>query len=346
MDGPTQSKGESEKFNKENYVFLVEKLASRIPLPYPLTFIVLVSTILCVEAVLYFSVNVFDYGSIFQYSMWNLPGGISIVLCMVFSRYLRDKTIQHFNRMISVLKDEEIPTLKRQIDITFAKAHHWLIPLVASFFVAVPFQTYFLIIAPWPQWQPWYEQWYFGALALGIISTLFTWLWLFAVGTLGYFCICSAAILHRVRNRLKPLSIAEIDKGYVKPLGSQLMTITTSFAFGVGVNLMIGVVAPIAWWSVAQVLVFVASMLVLFFVPLFDLHRVMSDEKEKALRSFKEKWWDVSAKARPAMINALRVEEQRIEEIATWPFSGDMLLRVGGYVIIPVVLFVLRYLLE
>lgn len=123
------------------------------------------------------------------------------------------------------------------------------------------------------------------------------------------------------------------------------MTITTSFTFGVGVNLAMSIIAPISWWSVSEIVIFIVITLVLFFVPLYTLHKTMISEKESALLSIREKWWSISTDTEPEKVNALRIREQRIEKIATWPFSGEMLLKVVGYIIIPFILFILKNLL-
>lgn len=344
MVSQKESGNSFEELKKEDYFLPIEKLTKRLSLPYMMTFVLIEAVLLFVQALFFFSMNAFDK-NVFQFLIWNLTGAISVVLCMTLSRYLRDKTIQHLNKMMVVLKDEQMPILKEQLDITFVKSYNWSLPLAASMLISIPFQVYFLIISPWSSWQLMYQQSYVRTLTLAILAIGGTCVWLFAVASLGYLCICNAALLFSIRKRLKIFSIAEIDKGYIKPLGSQLMTITTCFTVGVGVNLLVAMVAPIAWWTVSQILIFVISTLVLFFVPLFELHVVIVNEKEKAIRNFKERWWDLAGKAKPEVINALRIEELRIEAIQTWPFSGDMLLKVGGYIIIPVFLFLLHYVI-
>jgi len=324
----------------------MEKFANKIPLPYSVVFLILAFGLLGTYGVLFYLITeAFKDYSFYAFIIWNLPVTISIVLCMIFSRYLRDKTIQHFNKMMPVLKDEEIPTLKRHLETTFVRFKHWLVPLLISLCVAVPFQIYSFIISPDPEWRIFYAQSYYETLVAGIVGTINIGVWLFAISTIGYFCACNAAILYRIRNRLKPLSIAEIDKGFIKPLGRQLMTITTSFTFGVGVNLAIGIIAPITWWRVSEIAIFIVITLGLFFMPLYTLHKTMISEKENALLIIREKWWSISTDTEPEKLNALRIREQRIENIATWPFSGEMLLKVVGYIIIPFILFILKNLL-
>lgn len=221
MDVQNSGKGNFKKLQKQDYVFLMEKFANKIPLPYSVVFLILAFGLLGTYGILFYLITeAFEYYSFYAFIIWTLPGTISVVLCMIFSRYLRDKTIQHFNKMTPVLKDEEIPTLKRRLETTFVRFTHWLVPLLISLCVAVPFQIYSLIISPNSEWRLFYDRSYFEALAAGIAGTIHTGVWLFAIGTLGYFCACNAAILYRIRNRLKPLSIAEIDKGFIKPLGS------------------------------------------------------------------------------------------------------------------------------
>jgi len=277
--------------------------------------------------------------------MWTWPGCVALVTTIFFSRRLRDKTLRYLNDISPFIKREEYDIIKNRLKKIFVNHYHVTFPLVSSFVFAVPFQVYFLVLNPWEfPWAALYQHSNYGALAFAIATIIQTWIWLFSILTLGYFSLGVAYVLNKLEKELRRLSVEHIDKGVLKPPGNLLMCMTTSFLLGVAINLALIIVAPLSWWAVSEIFLFVASALLLFFVPLYNLHVFVVNKKDEALRSAKTNWWKALKKRDPSGAAMLKDIQLRIEQIPSWHFNTRMLLELLGYIVIPCLLWLVSYL--
>ena len=209
----------------------------------------------------------------------------------------------------------------------------------------MPFQIYFLVINPWEYfWSELYQISYYGAMAFGIYSAIATWIFVFFILSLGYFALGVAYSIYKLKNEIGALSIEEIDSGALTPIGSLAICLASCFLFGVSVNLALIVVAPLEWWAILEICMFSISVLLLFFLPIYDLHSLIVTKKEAAVKELKSNWWLAAKKHDHVNTKLIAGIEERIEKIPTWPFDTKTLLELSGYVVVPFIIWVVSYL--
>jgi hypothetical protein len=70
----------------------------------------------------------------------------------------------------------------------------------------------------------------------------------------------------------------------------------------------------------------------------------MSKKKEDELRQVKAKWWAAVKKTDEINTRVMGGYVRRIEKIPTWPFETKRLLELAGYVVVPLVVWLISYL--
>lgn len=335
------------KLQKKDYLFSIERLISRTNIPFLRGMIFFSLFMFGMQWLVAFATGIIsklDPFDIYWQVMWTWPGSVALVTTMFFSRLLRDKTLTCISEVSPFIRSEEHVIIERRLKKIFVERYHVTFPLFFSFIFAVPFQVYFLILRPWDFfWSELYQYSYHGALAYGIFGVIHTWVWAFFILTLGYFSLGIAYTLYKLEKQLRPLSVEDIDRGALKPLGSLLMTMTASFLLGIAVNLSLILIAPIAWWGILEIVLFIAAALLLFFVPLYNLHAVIVKMKEEELRDAKKRWWKAIKKLDSSRMNVMKDIEQRIEKIPSWPFDVKMLIELAGYILVPLLIWVASY---
>jgi hypothetical protein len=335
---------------KKDYLFFIERLMQRFRIPFLrgiTLFAFLTFTAVWLTAFLTGLVYRYSTWDIYNVIMWTWPATVTIVTTMYFSRHLRDKALLHINEVSVFFKPEEHQTFKRHLKNTFVKHYHITFPLIFSFLFAVPFQVYFLILRPWKAyWTPLYQYDYYRTLVLAIYGVIDTWLWLFFVLTLGYFSLGIAYILNELEKQAQHFSIEDIDKRALRPLSSLLMDMNASFLLGIAINLSLIAVAPVSWWAISEIVLFIASALMLFFVPLYNLHAVIVGKKNEALLEIRNRLWRAIKTRDSLMLSMEKDIEQRVEAIPGWPFNTKMLIELSGYVLIPILIWIVSYALR
>ena len=332
---------------RRDYLFFIERLMQRIRIPF-LRGIILFAlfTFMAGWLIAFATGLVYKYTpwDIYNVIMWTWPGTVTFVTATYFSRRLRDKALLHINEISVFLKPEQHEIIKQRLRNIFGKHYHVTFPLIFSFMFAVPFQVYFLILCPWEAyWTPLYQYNYYGTLILAIYSVIHTWLWLFFILTLGYFSLSIAYTLNKLEKQAQYFSIEDIDKGALKPLSSLLMDMTASFLLGIVINLSLIAVAPVSWWAISEIVLFIASALLLFFVPLYNLHTVIVSKKSEALLEVRNRLWNAIKAHNSLMLSMEKDVEQRIEAISVWPFNTKMLIELSGYIVIPILIWIVTY---
>jgi hypothetical protein len=334
------------KLQRKDFLLFIERLTLRAHIPF-MRGIVFFSLVMFVgKWVTEFATGIsWTPLDIYLEFMWSWPGAVSIVTIMFFSRRLRDKSLFYINEVSLFIKPEEYAVIEERLKKTFVKSYSVVLPLIVSFMIAVPLQTYSLILNPSdPFWKNLRQYSPTGATVYGGWAVFSTWLVLSFILTIGYYSLGIAYTLNKIEKQLLPLSVEEIDRGLMKSLGSLLMCMTSSFLLGIGINLALITVAPLAWWSVTQIALFVLGALLLFFVPLYNLHVFVENKKDEAIRDVKARWWDALKRDDLRKIRAISSIEQRISRVPSWPFNTRTLLELSGYILIPLLVWLISYL--
>jgi hypothetical protein len=120
-------------------------------------------------------------------------------------------------------------------------------------------------------------------------------------------------------------------------LGRFSLVVATAWTASVGVILLQTQVAPIAWWSTLQLLLFATSSVAIFFLPITSSYASLRRIKSQTLDDIRAKIWaryeqavdsssDVEARLALTQIRALRMFEERISKRRNLPLTGRMLV--------------------
>ena len=292
----------------------------------------------------------------FSQLIWTTPGFVSNMICFVFLKLIRNRTINTLNSVsIYLNRVEPFPNILAKI---FKSWHHVVITLPFVFF-SIIFQIKYLIFTPWTSWLPWYQASHTLASLYAIATTLDTAFFYFLTFMLGYFCVSSCFLLYKIGSVMKEeIEVSKVESLNLRSVGRLSLLLSISWAITLGPSLILLVVAPLTWWSLIQVVGFSISSLFLFIYPTFSTHQLLVKIKEQAQERIKTKIWDEYSRmtCSPSELNniqrivlqlqALRIYEERINKISTWPFETTVLIKLTSAFFLPIVPVAIKLALE
>lgn len=347
-------------FKKEEYALKLERFAQFIGIGYfKLYFLIsiLINSFVAFImplGIIYISKNHVLYKLFIKQLFWTTPGIFGNIFSLVFIRVIRNNYIETINLLSSYLKNSN-----KFHDLLLNMFSTWLHIYVIIPFVlfSILFQLYHLILNPWPWWQLWYEtspKLTLIMAILSIIGTAFTYLLYFM---LAYICVFSCYILYDIGKELKNIEIDKLELLRLNSIGRISLLTSISWIITLGPSLFTLIIAPIEWWTMIQVIGFIVSSILLFFLPTYSTHQTLVKMKERALTNIKGKIWDSysiiinSSTMLEEMEKAeLRIKfldnyEDRIIEYSTWPFDTAHLIQFISTLAITTMPIILKMIL-
>jgi hypothetical protein len=233
---------------KEKYPLIMEKIAQKTRIPFWKGILILSGLYIGLGWIFLFSthlINGFSQYDIYYTFMWNWPGAATIITTVYFSKRLRNKTLDCFEKVLPFIKEDKRSSLEGRIRKTFTDKRSLVLPLVFSFILAMPFQLNSLVLNPTePLWIKIYQFSHYETTFYGIGISFASWFWAFFILSLGYFSLGVAYSIYKIKDDIGKLEIEDVDIGVLRPLGSLVMTLASSFLLGTIVNLALFFIAP------------------------------------------------------------------------------------------------------
>lgn len=217
---------------------------------------------------------------IVQSLLWATPGLISNFLVLFFIPYLGDIVIDMAKTVSPYLANINL----RSYFSTFFRSQNQLFFAILFGSAASFFQIRGLIISPGTDWAHLYVVSYWVTLALATVVIFGTTLTYFLISLLFYQCVASGYIVYRVGKSLRQdIGTRETESTDLQWLGRVGLGASIAWMVSVGVILLQALVAPVAWWSILQVMLFAASCIAIFVLPFTSSHKALSNIKSRAL---------------------------------------------------------------
>jgi hypothetical protein len=348
-------------FDEDNYKLNIEKFCEIINVGYPHLYIILVFFVFSI--VFLYDIRTYQVAEniwsaqvlekyLIDALIWMVPFIFADIVALYFISKIRRETIKTLKTLKDYLQNDEdvIEVVNRSFK---SKIHYIIIVIVLIIFFI---QFYGLRnTSTIDMWVLKYEL--SKSLADQHAVTVSFWVMMnyFYLFTFFYTCIASSSILNIIGKKLIKSNISMIELIDWHSIGNNTFLIAVSWIFTLSPLFLVFLVAPLAWWSIIQVLLFVVSSLFFFTYPIYSTYTTLSHLKRKASIEVKQKITkllqelslnglsekEISKKERE--LTLYQLYEKRIMSISSWPIDLNQIMQFFGAMVGTLIPIILSY---
>jgi len=352
---------------KENRTY-VEKTLSLIPIPYPMTSI-LIGVAYCISL---FGAATICGGydkAVKDLGMYTTGGYLIILFMMV--KYFSEQTRKDIAKIGSLFKasnteassllDKFQKLLFGRISLLFIISFIPLQIIVYWLTYAPPLKSVLPYETPYtgpPTFVVYYTS--YSALMVGTTANIIIGL---LIGTIGWQCLCTFGVLYEITPKIRLRKESLLDQhrmGGLRPIAHlSLVMVAAAASCGILIPQMIVSVA-FSVYLIPYILLltgYAIFLLFIFLLPLYRVHDVLTREKERMLKEVGESFIRISEKIEEEKnskeiqtLNVLFTEHKTIFNeimlIKIWPVDLGIITKVLSSVVIPLITLLLKTIIS